>query len=49
MEQNAFKVTATKGNKLIAEYIFESRKEALRFHSSMVVKGYHTELRRVSI
>ena len=48
MKHQAFKVTATKdNNKPVAEYLFESMKEAIKFHSSMVSKGYHTELRRV--
>ena len=32
---------------LVAEHIFESMKEAIKFHSQMIGKGYHSEMHRV--
>jgi|TARA_B100001093_G_scaffold519139_1_gene606700 hypothetical protein len=32
---------------LVAEYLFESMKEAIKFHSQMTAKGYHSEMHRV--
>lgn len=47
----AFKVTAKEKNthKLVAEYIFDSLKEATKFHAAMVGKGYFTVLSRIEV
>lgn len=47
----AFKVTAKEKNtnKLVAEYIFDSLKEATKFHAAMVGKGYFTVLARIAV
>ena len=50
-DQMAFKVTAKekKTEKIIAEYIFESLKEATKFHASMVGKGYFSVMERIYV
>lgn len=47
----SFRVTAKEKttDKLVAEYMFDSLKEAMKFHASMVGKGYHTILERVLV
>jgi hypothetical protein len=47
----AFKVLALnkETNKMEAEYIFESMKEAIRFHAEMTVKGYLCVTERIAI
>ena len=48
-DKKMYKVVATnkKTKKLVAEYLFDSAKEALKFHSAMVGKGLHSELTRI--
>ena len=36
-------------DKMVAEYIFDSLKEAMKFHAQMTVKGYLSILERVAI
>lgn len=47
----AYKVLAIdkETDKMVAEYIFDSLKEAIKFHAEMTVKGYLSILERVSI
>ena len=47
----AYKVLAIdkETDKMVAEYIFDSLKEAMKFHAGMVAKGYTSILERVSI
>ena len=47
----AYKVLAInkETDKMVAEYIFDSLKEAMEFHAGMVAKGYTSILERVSI
>jgi len=35
--------------KMVAEYIFATLREAMKFHAGMVAKGYLSELERVKI
>jgi len=46
---SAFKVVATEKNseKVVAEYMFSSLKEATIFHSNMVGRGYHSVMERL--
>tara|TARA_B100001093_G_scaffold198225_1_gene190525 strand:+ start:1624 stop:1803 length:180 start_codon:yes stop_codon:yes gene_type:complete len=50
-DQMAFKVTARerKTETIIAEYIFESLKEATKFHASMLGKGYYSNMERIYV
>lgn len=45
----SYKVTASEKdtNKVVAEYIFETLKEAQAFHAGMVIKGYHSILQNL--
>jgi hypothetical protein len=47
----AYKVLAIdkETDKMVAEYIFDSLKEAMKFHAQMTVKGYLSILERVAI
>lgn len=47
----AYKVLAIdkETEKMVAEYIFDSLKEATKFHAGMVAKGYLSVLERVTI
>lgn len=36
-------------NETVAEYIFDTMKEAIAFHSSMVAKGYESVLSRIEV
>lgn len=47
----AYKVLAIdkETDKMVAEYIFDSLKEAMKFHAQMTVKGYLSILERVSV
>lgn len=47
----AYKVLAIdkETDKMVAEYIFNSLKEAMKFHAQMTVKGYLSILERVAI
>jgi len=47
----AFKVLAIdkETDKMVAEYIFESLKEAMKFHAEMTVKGYLSILERIKV
>lgn len=48
---DAFKVLVIEKEteKMVAEYMFSTLKEAMKFHASMVVKGYLSILERVKI
>lgn len=50
-DTQAFKVLALdkETNKMVAEYLFHSLKEAIKFHSEMTVKGYLCVTERVSL
>lgn len=47
----AYKVLAIdkETDRIVAEYIFDSLKEAIKFHSGMLGKGYTSILERVSV
>ncbi len=47
----AFKVLALdkETDKMVAEYIFASLKEAMKFHTEMTVKGYLCVTERIAI
>tara|TARA_B100000902_G_C26437746_1_gene494582 strand:- start:299 stop:451 length:153 start_codon:yes stop_codon:yes gene_type:complete len=40
-------IALDKDGNLLASYLFDSMKEAIKFHSGMVGKGYHSEMHRV--
>lgn len=46
-----YMVIARKKNKtdIVAEYVFDSMKEAIKFHAAMVGKGYDVVLSRVEV
>ena len=47
----AYKVLAInkETDKMVAEYIFDSLQEAMKFHAGMVAKGYTSILERISV
>ena len=45
----AFKVTAFKGDKLVAEYIFAFMKEAIKFEIRMRENNYSTKMERIEV
>jgi hypothetical protein len=47
----AYKVLALdkETDKMVAEYIFDSLKEAIKFHAEMTVKGYLCVTERIAV
>jgi hypothetical protein len=50
-DKSAYKVLAIEKetDKMVAEYIFESLKEAMKFHAQMTAKGYLSIMERIYV
>lgn len=50
-DKPAYKVLAIERHtdKMVAEYIFESLKEATKFHAQMTAKGYLSIMERIAV
>lgn len=49
MKERAFKVLALQKGKVVAEYVFDQLKSAIKFELGMRKKGYTTQVERVSV